>query len=141
MEIPDYISPFVGHRVWRWDVPGLHSLNGEPWLPDRPAMARCRVLSGRTIRHAGRMDGPDELPDRNCTCGVYAAENIEHLRQLRKTPSRERPYTIARQDELSFRSYDYCGFLRESEITIRLEEDSVRPHRVPSHAAAASSSI
>jgi preprotein translocase subunit YajC len=27
-------------------------------------------------------DDAKEVPDRNCSCGVYAAKNIEHLRQL-----------------------------------------------------------
>jgi preprotein translocase subunit YajC len=28
------------------------------------------------------MDSAKEVPNRNCTCGIYAAKNIEHLRQL-----------------------------------------------------------
>lgn len=80
MKIPDYISPVVAHRVWRWDDTGLKSLNGEPWLPHRPVEARCRVAPA--ARHPSVVDRPAEVPDRNCTCGLYAAKNLEHLRQL-----------------------------------------------------------
>ena len=77
--IPDYISPVVAHRVWRWDETGLKSLNGEPWLPGRRLEARCRVAPAP--RHVRFADGADKVPHRNCTCGVYAAKNLEHLRQ------------------------------------------------------------
>ena len=80
MNIPDYISPVVAYRVWRWSETGLCSLNGEQWLPDRPVEARCRVAPA--ARNVRVVDGADKVPDRNCTCGVYAAKNIEHLRQL-----------------------------------------------------------
>ena len=80
MKIPDYISPIVAHRVWKWDATGLNSLNGEQWLPDRAVEARCRVAPA--ARHVLVVDRPTEVPDRNCTCGVYATKNLEHLRQL-----------------------------------------------------------
>jgi len=81
--IPDYISPIVGYRVWRWRATGLQSLNGEPWLPGRPLAARCGTAAGGTIvagAEAGH--GADELPHSDCTCGVYAAKSLEHLRQI-----------------------------------------------------------
>jgi hypothetical protein len=80
LNTPDYISPVVAYRVWRWDATGLKSLNGEPWRPGRHLEARCRVAPAP--RHMRVVDGADKVPDRNCTCGVYAAKNIEHLRQL-----------------------------------------------------------
>ncbi|MBZ5661702.1 MAG: hypothetical protein LAO08_14950 [Acidobacteriia bacterium] len=83
MIIPDYISPIVGYRVWRWKATGLQSLNGVPWLPGRPLVAGCGPPAGGTI--VGRADavhGADELPHSDCTCGVYAAKNLEHLRQI-----------------------------------------------------------
>src|SRR5262249_11718008 len=80
VKIPDYISPIVAYRVWRWDDTGLKSLNGEPWLPDRPVEARCRVAPA--AHHVQTVDRRAEVPDRNCTCGVYAAKNVEHRRQL-----------------------------------------------------------
>ena len=79
MNIPDYISPVVGYRVWRWNATGLRSLNGEPWLPGRPLAAECRVAAHGTRVKA--VHGPYGLPQPACTCGVYAAKNIEHLRQ------------------------------------------------------------
>ena len=79
--IPDYIMPLVGYRVWWWNATGLESLNGEPWLPGRPIAAGCR----RTILRANlgfAMDETHEPPHSDCTCGVYAAKNLVHLRQI-----------------------------------------------------------
>jgi hypothetical protein len=73
VKIPDLISPIIGHRVWRWDAAGLKSLNGKPWSPRQPLAAKCG---------AGNAHDAHEPPHLDCTCGVYAAKNIEHLRQL-----------------------------------------------------------
>jgi len=78
MKIPDYISPVIGYRVWRWNETGLKSLNGEPWLPGQQLEARCRVAPA--ARHMVEAD--NEVPNRKCSCGVYAAKSIEHLRQF-----------------------------------------------------------
>jgi preprotein translocase subunit YajC len=80
VNIPDYISPVVGYRVWRWNATGLKSLNGEPWLPGRPLAAGCQAVARGTRVKA--VHGAHELPHPNCTCGVYAAKNIGHLRQF-----------------------------------------------------------
>jgi hypothetical protein len=83
MKIPDYISPVVAYRVWRWNGTGLQSLNGEPWLPGRPLAAGCRAAAGgRIVGHAKAAHGTHDLPHSDCTCGVYAAKNLEHLRQF-----------------------------------------------------------
>jgi len=69
MEIPDYISPIVAHRVWYWDDEGLKSpINGEPWLPNQPASAGCLRYPTRW-RH--------RVPANDCTCGVYAWKSID----------------------------------------------------------------
>ena len=73
MKIPDLISPIVGHRVWRWDAAGLRSLNGKRWHPRQPLAAKCGARNAHEAH---------EVPQTDCTCGVYAAKNIEHLRQL-----------------------------------------------------------
>jgi hypothetical protein len=78
MKIPDYISPVVAYRVWRWKETGLQSLNGEPWLPGQHLEARCRVAPA--ARHMA--EAANEVPHRKCTCGIYAAKNSEHLRQI-----------------------------------------------------------
>ena len=78
MKIPDYISPVVAYRVWRWKETGLQSLNGEPWLPGQHLEARCRVAPA--ARHVA--EAANEVPHRKCTCGIYAAKNIEHLQQI-----------------------------------------------------------
>ena len=73
MKIPDLISPILGHRVWRWDAAGLKSLNGKRWPPRQPLAAKCG---------AGKAHDAHEPPHLDCTCGVYAAKDNEHLRQL-----------------------------------------------------------
>lgn len=78
MKIPDYISPVVAYRVWRWKETGLQSLNGEPWLPGQHLEAQCHVAPA--ARHMA--EAANEVPHRKCTCGIYAAKSIEHLRQF-----------------------------------------------------------
>ena len=83
MNIPDYISPVVGYRVWQWNAAGLKSLNGEPWLPGRPLAAGCRAAARGTIGgRAEAVHNAHEPPQPACTCGVYAAKSIEHLRRF-----------------------------------------------------------
>ncbi len=70
MSIPDHISPIVAYRVWQWDSLGLKSLNNQQWFPGCALEAntsRCRK------EHAAPKEG--------CTCGVYAAKDLAHLRR------------------------------------------------------------
>jgi hypothetical protein len=73
VSIPDYISPIIGWRVWRWDAGGLRSLNGKPWSPGQPLAAKCG---------AGNAHDAHEPPQADCTCGVYAAKSLDHLRKI-----------------------------------------------------------
>lgn len=83
MDIPDYISPIVGYRVWRWSATGLKSLNGEPWFPGRPLVAGCRAAArGTMVGRAKAVHDARELPHSDCTCGVYAAKSLAHLRRF-----------------------------------------------------------
>jgi hypothetical protein len=82
VRIPDYVSPIIGYRVWRWEAAGLRSLNFVPWIPGKAMGARCRVVYG--VKVNGQLeaaDGMHDAPQMNCTCGVYAAKTVEHLRQ------------------------------------------------------------
>lgn len=82
MTIPDYISPIVGYRVWQWDAVGLKSLNGELWVPGRRLSALCRADARGFISGLPRFaHDSNQLPHPSCTCGVYAAKTVEHLRQ------------------------------------------------------------
>ncbi len=82
MTVPDYISPVVGYRVWQWDAAGIKSLNGERWVAHQPLSASCRAAASGSISGLSKTEhNPAELPDFNCTCGVYAARTTEHLRQ------------------------------------------------------------
>jgi hypothetical protein len=81
--IPDYISPIVGYRVWQWDAAGLKSLNGEPWSPGKPFAAGCRAADCVTFAgRAGVAHDAHEAPQTGCTCGIYAAKNFTHLRNV-----------------------------------------------------------
>ena len=83
MSIPDYISPIIGYRVWQWDAAGLKSLNGKLWSPGQPLAAVCRVAGRETFDgRAENAKNAPELPQTDCTCGVYAAKNLEHLLQF-----------------------------------------------------------
>jgi preprotein translocase subunit YajC len=82
MTVPDYISPIVGYRVWQWDATGLRSLNGEKWFAHQPLSAVCRAdACGSIAGLSNATHNPAELPHFSCTCGVYAARTMEHLRQ------------------------------------------------------------
>jgi len=71
MNVPDYISPIVGWRVWRWEAARLTSLNGKPWHPGRSLAAKCG---------AGNAHDAHSAPQTTCTCGIYASKSREHLR-------------------------------------------------------------
>jgi len=71
VSVPDYISPIVGWRVWRWDATGLKSLNGKPWSPGQPLAAKCGARNAHDAH---------EPPQADCSCGVYASKSREHLR-------------------------------------------------------------
>jgi hypothetical protein len=80
--VPDYISPITSYRVWRWDVAGLPSLNGELWQPGKPLEAGCRVADLALLRgRANAAHSPHDAPQINCTCGIYASKSLEHLRE------------------------------------------------------------
>jgi hypothetical protein len=82
MTVPDYISPVVGYRAWQWDAAGLKSLNGERWVPGQPLSAVCRADAIGSIAGLSKAThNAAEFPYFKCTCGVYAAKTIEHLRQ------------------------------------------------------------
>lgn len=82
MRIPDYVSPIVGYRVWRWNA-GLKSLNGELWPPGRPLVAGCRAMArGTMVGRTKPVHDAREIPRWDCTCGVYGAKSVEHLRQF-----------------------------------------------------------
>jgi hypothetical protein len=83
VNIPDYISPIIGYRVWRWNATGLKSLNGELWPPGLPLVAGCRATArGTMVGRTEAVHDARELPHSECTCGVYAARSLEHLRQF-----------------------------------------------------------
>jgi hypothetical protein len=75
VNVPDYISPIVGYRLWRWDTGVLKSLNGQVWMPGRPLAAACR-------RVAACVCPAHDAPQLDCRCGVYAAKTFDHLRTL-----------------------------------------------------------
>ena len=75
MNVPDYISPVVGFRVWQWDATGLRSLNGEKWFAHQPLSAVCRADACGSISGLSKAThNPDELPCFKCTCGVRFVE-------------------------------------------------------------------
>ncbi len=82
MSVPDYISPIIGYRVWKWEKTGLKSLCGERWKPSQLLAARCRasVVAGPIAGRAEAVHDAHEPPQTNCTCGVYAVKTLHHFR-------------------------------------------------------------
>ena len=74
MNVPDYVSPIIGHRVWLWDGSKPMSINGELWQPSQPLVAKCKRGS------------PHQPPHIDCSCGVYAAKTTEQLTALGLRP-------------------------------------------------------
>lgn len=69
-EAPDYIEPLTAYRAWKLVNNRLLSLNNVPWLPKQAMVAEC------TKRH----EHTPPLVD--CTCGIYAGKNLEHLHDI-----------------------------------------------------------
>jgi hypothetical protein len=54
----------------------------EPWFPNRPQAAGCRVSPvGTIVSRAKTAHHAHGAPHVDCTCGVYAAKSLEHLRR------------------------------------------------------------
>jgi hypothetical protein len=71
MNVPDYVSPVVAYRVWHLGPCGLTSLNGEFWHPNQTLEAVCwRSVNRHTPPHG------------DCSCGIYAAKSLDHLRGI-----------------------------------------------------------
>ena len=79
MNIPDYVSPIVAYRVWRWDGSGLASLvSGESWPTGHALTAQCKK-----VRLWGRSHNKGhQAPQKSCTCGIYAARSLDQLRGI-----------------------------------------------------------
>jgi hypothetical protein len=75
---PDAVTPVVGWRYWKVTSGGLASLNvdGGYWPPQAPHDAKCRV-GPLAVSHAA-----DVVPHESCGCGIYAARDLETLKQL-----------------------------------------------------------
>jgi hypothetical protein len=85
-DIPDYVAPIIGFRMWTFDGPSwrpgalnhLISLNGERWYPGKPMTAICRASGYPGIRRSGILKAckaylrPHQAPHQKCSCGIYA---------------------------------------------------------------------
>jgi hypothetical protein len=78
MSAPDAVEPLVGWRYWKVTSGGLASLNvdGGYWPPGAPHEATCKGVPVPTLR------GPHVVPCEWCGCGIYAARDLETLKQL-----------------------------------------------------------
>ena len=80
MNIPDYVSPIVAYRVWRWDGSGLASLiHGESWPTGHALTAQCKRVRGLCV---GSNNNGHQAPQESCTCGIYAARSVDQLRGM-----------------------------------------------------------
>jgi len=87
--VPDtYIEPFVAYRAWNWNSEGITSLNGALWTPKVAFEATCpRADDMRSMQAASGSEAAKKFwekrahhaPDPDCTCGMYAGINMQHL--------------------------------------------------------------
>lgn len=85
---PDVLGPLVGWRYWRLDpVSGLLSSlsRAQIWEPGNRFTAGCRLARNWLTDSRYRITGgvphaEDDVPGNHCTCGVYAARDLRHLR-------------------------------------------------------------
>jgi hypothetical protein len=56
----------------------LKSLCGERWKPSQSLAARCRASS--VVGRAEVVHDTRDVPQANCTCGVYAVKTLDHFR-------------------------------------------------------------
>lgn len=85
---PDYMEPLTAYRAWQFsdtqrfnELAGfgslsLCSLNSVPWQPKQAMVAHC-TYGQRADVHEGH-----ESPHPECSCGVYAGKNLEHLIEI-----------------------------------------------------------
>jgi hypothetical protein len=76
--VPDGVDPIVGWRYWKVTPGGLASLNVRDsyWPPRRAYQAECRAAP-IPMPHSA-----DALPSESCACGIYAARDLDTLKQL-----------------------------------------------------------
>ena len=87
--VPDtYIEPFVAYRAWNWTTEGITSLNGALWTPKVAFEATCphaddlrsmQAASGSEAAKKFWEKQAHHVPDPDCTCGMYAGINMQHL--------------------------------------------------------------
>lgn len=88
-KVPDtYVEPFTAYRAWNWTTEGVTSLNGERWTPKQPFEAKCPQHEDLRSMQAA-CSTPEakkfwcgkrhDVPDPNCTCGMYAGINMQHM--------------------------------------------------------------
>ncbi|MGQ0520564.1 MAG: hypothetical protein ACT4PX_05365 [Actinomycetota bacterium] len=87
--VPDAIEPIAAWRYWRVGSADrrLQSLTGrhQGWQPGQALEARCRFdnvdrSEWRYQLVSGFSPDPHPAPSEGCTCGLYAARSLEHLR-------------------------------------------------------------
>lgn len=87
--VPDSVTPIVAWRYWRLGAGDglLRSLTGRHprWEPGQAMQARCRFddvdrSDWRYRMVSGFAPEAHPAPAPGCTCGLYAARSLEHLR-------------------------------------------------------------
>jgi hypothetical protein len=88
-KVPDtYIEPFVAYRAWNWTAEGVQSLNHAPWTPKEAFEAQCNYRNDWKSMMAACSNEAAEafwktkehhVPSADCTCGMYAGINMQHL--------------------------------------------------------------
>lgn len=80
--VPDYLSPVVGYRAWEWNSMGLFSICNIPWEPGEANKAHCIMTRNGPGWISPSATFDHHSPSEECTCGLYAAKNLQHLDSL-----------------------------------------------------------
>jgi hypothetical protein len=81
---PDLAEPIVGLRAWHFGPgePVLSSLgHGRRWPAREPLAAVCYVLPSPMRSDFADFE-PHPAPRRDCSCGIYALKEAEHVDEL-----------------------------------------------------------
>jgi hypothetical protein len=85
---PDYVEPLRAYRAWQFENGTLLSLNRDVWEPGEAKVASCNRLKADPHYQLSRGEHPEMAyahhvsPDPDCTCGIYAGKNLEHLVEI-----------------------------------------------------------
>ena len=82
LEVPDYIEPMLGWRVWHVEERGITSITRAIYWPERkPLEAQC-YKADLLVDQINLGIGNHNAPHEDCTCGIYATSDIHKVDRI-----------------------------------------------------------